>query len=401
MTPTSKTTGLPEELVGALEAFTGISDSLLQSYRDLERRAERVDRELCRTNEELKNKVRELDATRAHLEAILKALPTGVVVRDALGSIVRTNDAAVAILGTPAAELVGRHGHPMLADDVGADGETRETRRADGRRVVLVSKRSTIESDGAPSGFVEILDDRTELTELTERLHRADKMAALGTMAGGIAHEIRNPMNAVKGFAGLLRRELDESTREHRWATTISAGVDEVENIITNMLTLAHPERLRLEDVDSAELVEQAVAAAHQTLPPGTDRSRWNVTTRVSTPLFRGDRIKLRQALRNVVANAIEVQPEGGRIDIDVRLVGDEVTFTVSDDGPGIPPELQERVVDPFFTTRAEGTGLGLALVHAIVQLHGGRLTIDHGCPRADAGLAGAHISFCVPFTTT
>jgi two-component system sensor histidine kinase FlrB len=387
---------LPAELEKALEAFTGISDSLLASYRELERRAERVEGELSRANAELSLRLAELDRVRANLEAVLAALPTGVLVRDAERRIVRANAASCALLGSSADELAGADTHPMLTGPV--DGSERETQRADGTRVVLSVRRSPIGStdgDGRPAGWVEILDDRTELAELAERLHRADKMAALGTMAGGIAHEIRNPMNAIKGFAELLRRDLDGTGKAHRWATTISLGVNEVERIISSMLTLASPERLSMDRIAPGELVDDALAHAQQSLPAKSDRTLWKVTAHVAVEPFRGDGIKLRQALRNLVANAYEVQPKGGPIEVRVERRGDEVVFAVADGGPGIPTALRARVADPFFTTRAEGTGLGLSLVHTIAQLHGGRLEVGHGPAE---GLGGALVSFRIPF---
>jgi signal transduction histidine kinase len=113
-------------------------------------------------------------------------------------------------------------------------------------------------------------------------------------------------------------------------------------------------------------------------------------------PAFAGDYIKLRQALRNLIANAIQAQPDGGSVHVEARLENGEVVLAVSDAGPGIPKEALARVLEPFFTTRAEGTGLGLALVNTIARLHGGRVEVS----REPAPLGGAHIQIHVPFVT-
>lgn len=383
----------PAELESVMQAFAGISDSLLTSYKDLSERAQRVE-------DELALKVDELAATQAHLEAILEALPVGVVVRDASGTITRANPACLSILGETSSHLLGHTSHPALLGDA-ADGQAREIHASDGRRCVVQSRTSQIATqDKRPAGSVEILDDQTELSLLTERLHRTDKMAALGTMAGGIAHEIRNPMNAIKGFAVLLRAELEEGTREQRWATTIAAGVDEVERIITSMQTFAHPEKLRRDVVTPEELVSEAVESALQTVPMGADQERYEITTACDVRMFCADQIKVRQALRNLIANAIEIQPDGGRIHVEAYEEDGDVVLSVQDDGPGIPDELRQKICDPFFTTRAEGTGLGLALVHTIVGLHGGRIDLDHGtAPARSRGLSGADITLRIPFT--
>lgn len=365
------------ELDRVVHTLSTISSELLESYHALKAKADRVENELQRANEELEERVTEL-------QAILQALPTGVVVRDESGSVAHVNGAAREILGTSEDEL------PTLAElESTANGH--EWTRPDGGRVVLSTRRKEMRTpNGKFFGSVEILDDQTELTRLTERVHRMDKMAALGTMAAGIAHEIRNPMNAIKGFSDLLERQ-DFEAREKRWAKNISAGVNEVETIIHSMLTFADPEPLRLETVDAEELVEAAIAAATDHLE---DRERWTIESHCYALEFVGDRIKLRQALRNLISNSIDSQPDGGRILVELLLDGEVVCCRVSDAGPGIPPEVLPRLSDPFFTTRAEGTGLGLTLVHTIAQLHGGRL---HATSEPSS-LGGARLSIRIPF---
>lgn len=372
-----------------VEELSLIKDSLLASYARLEQRAERVEQELVAANAELARKVAELDATRSHLEAVLHALPTGVVVRDEHGTVTRVNEAVCAILGVDERALVGRSGHPGLRG-AGAAGGNHAYVHPDGDARVLSSRWSPVRSGGS----VEILDDRTEVERLQEQLLAQRKMAALGTMSGGIAHEIRNPMNAVRGFAELLRRELPPESRTHRFATRICAGVDEADQIISSMLTFAAPERLTLETVDPEELCRDAVDSAKRVLPENATGKKWRVISSTSVPAFAADRIKVRQALRNLVANALQVQPDGGTVEVSITRERDDVLFRVQDAGPGVPAGLRSRLAEPFFTTRAEGTGLGLALVHAIADLHGGRL---HVSP-SPAALGGADIAFRIPF---
>ena len=387
----------PALLVATL---TSIQESLLASYARLEERAERVDRELVAANAELARKVAELDAVRARLEAILQALPTGVIVRDEQGVVVRINDAAGRILGASARELVGTRS-PTLAAGREACGENHEYVRPDGETRILSTRWSPIratdqgvEGTGtAGGGSVEILDDRTEIERLQERLHAQTRMAALGNMSGGIAHEIRNPLNAVRGFAELLRRDLSPGTRAARFAARICEGVDEADQIIASLMTIASPERLALETVDPQELLASAVDAARRVLPGNDPGKNWRVLSSASAPPFAADRIKVRQALRNLVANALQAQPDGGVVDVSIALDGPDVLLRVQDAGPGIPPALRSRVAEPFFTTRAEGTGLGLALVHSIAELHGGRLEVSP----SPSPLGGADIAFRIP----
>ncbi len=215
-------------------------------------------------------------------------------------------------------------------------------------------------------------------------------MAALGTMAAGIAHEIRNPLNAVGGFAELLQRPDVPPEKQQRWLAAIAAGVREVDAILESMLTFARPERLHLEEFDVAEMISEAIASARRGLerPEG-----WQIELRCELERMRGDRIKLRQALRNLISNGVHIQPEGGRVSLTARRDGADALLRCADAGPGVPAELTERIADPFFTTRAEGTGLGLSLVQTIASLHGGGLEIERVSPE----LGGAAFTLRIP----
>lgn len=383
------------ELDLAVRELNVLGASLARSYRALEERAQRVEDELARANAELASKVEQLDAVTAELEAVLDALPTGVIVRDAQERIVRANDAALTVLGRPRSELLGV-GDALVASGVATDDwSEHEFVRDDGRRTVLAHRRCTIPVKGrARAASVEILDDRTALVELSQRMHALDKLASLGDMAGGIAHELRNPMMAVKGFAALLAGKLDARDAEGRWAQLIIEGVDEANAILTSMMSLASPDKLVLETVEPLELAREVLAIAARDGGIVEGDPNWKFETRVDAPRFGADRIKLRQALRNLVANALAAQGASGAVLLEISHDDDVVTLRVSDAGPGIPRALASRVLEPFFTTRAEGTGLGLALVERIARLHGGgvHLTPDQG------PLGGASIALAIPY---
>lgn len=357
------------DLAQVATELSAISENLLASYGRLARHAERVEGELVVANAELARRVAEVDALRLHLDAVRRALPCGVVVFRADGSVASANPRALELLGCEESDLA-RTGGSLLAAAT-REESLHEHDLRDGTRRVLAVRRSPMPCG---TGSVVTIDDRTEERRLTAELASTSKMVALGTMAGGIAHEVRNPLNAVRGFASLLCRELDGTGRAHRFATRIQQGVDEVDAIVASLLGFAKPERLVREDVDVAELVGESVALALQEL--SGEARRWTVETRVDVPVLRADRIKVRQALRNLVANAIQSQPTGGRVVVEVRDSGDAVELRVHDAGPGLAPALRGRAGEPFLTTRAEGTGLGLALVHAIAAVHGGRFEI-------------------------
>ncbi|MEZ5977615.1 MAG: ATP-binding protein [Planctomycetota bacterium] len=373
------------DLDAAAQLFSSIAEELKGTYAAIERRAERVEAELARTNKELERKVRELDEVGRALAAILECLPTGVVVRDADGVVARTNPAAEELL----AGDVSRLGELECAA-----GSVATFAHADGRkRRVQVRLADVRGADGTSLGSLVILDDRTEVERLASRLHVQDKMAAIGTLASGIAHEIRNPLNAIAGFATLLESRLDDEQLGH-WASLVSAGAFEIDSIVTGLVTMASPEALEASRVEVREVVD---AAVEQALGRRADRALWPIEVDVRTEYVRGDAVKLRQALRNLISNAADVQRDGGAIRVLVEEDGDDVLLTVDDDGPGVPQELRSRILEPFFTTRAEGTGLGLALTHTIAQLHGGVVEIDD----AAAPLRGARFRIRIPQPTT
>jgi signal transduction histidine kinase len=236
---------------------------------------------------------------------------------------------------------------------------------------------------------------RTEERRLEAKLASSSKLAALGTMAAGIAHEVRNPLNAVRGFAELLRDELEPGRRAHRFAARICDGVDEIDGIVRSLLGLAATDRLAREAIEPAELLRQAVAAARSEACEPSDADRWSIVTRVDCAGFRADSVKLRHAIKNLVANAVQAQPNGGRVAVEIRDADGWVEIRVHDAGPGLDASLRGRAGEPFLTTRAEGTGLGLALVHAIAAVHGGTFEIgpDPGpLGGADARLRIPHL---------
>ncbi len=382
----------PNEVDEAMSAFSSIADNLRQGYAALAARAEVVEEELRVANAQLESKVFELERVRRHLEAVLDSLPTGVVVRDEQGRVERVNEPALEILDAERADLMGALEPAALVTEPAGSAMIC---RGGVRRIVAARYSGVRTRDGESLGSVEVLDDRTEFQELAERVHRLDKMAALGTMAGGIAHEIRNPMNAIKGFAALLLRGMQQESREGRWASLICEGVDEVNAIVSGLLNFASPERLQPEALDLAALVEESLELVRRDLSGAGDGSNLlhSLESEVCDGELTGDRIMLRQSLRNLVANAIDAQPEGGPVLVRVSCDAQQCCFSVEDAGSGIPEELAGRVADPFFTTRSEGTGLGLALVHTVAGLHGGRLEIS---PEASA-LGGARVLLKIP----
>ncbi len=218
---------------------------------------------------------------------------------------------------------------------------------------------------------------REELSRKNQQLRRRERLAALGEMAAGVAHEIRNPLGGIQLFASLLKREVADRSDALRLLDRITGGVASLESIVTDILEFGrpsepHPDHVRF-DVLVRETVELASAKA----------AAAGVTVHVAETLREIELITdgpmLQRALLNLLLNAIEAAGTAGRSPARVHIGGristnDRAIITIADNGPGIPPELMERIFNPFFTTRSNGTGLGLAIVHQIVESLGGTI---------------------------
>ena len=376
-----------QDLLGNLQRLQSVLTGLQASHQRLEERAKRMEAELEVSNRQLGEKVQELDQTNQYLEAILASLPSGVVVRNAERVITRTNPAFDALLQAPQngwiasqADLPLSPAKAGLMEGVGPQGE---------KRLVNRTESLVFDGGGQAIGSVEIVSDQTDLARATARMHQQSKMAGLGSMAGGIAHEIRNPMNAVRGFAGLLRRPGVAPEDQARYAQRIEAGVQEVEGIIASLLRLATPSGLHLETLQSDQVLGEALTLVQR--EENAQDIQWQLEAQ--SLALPADRIQLRQALRNLIANALQAQSGQGPLLLRCRAEGDQVVFEVHDSGPGMAGDDPRRCIDPFYTTRAEGMGLGLSLVDSIARLHGGELDLSS----ESSQLGGALVRLILP----
>lgn len=217
---------------------------------------------------------------------------------------------------------------------------------------------------------------RDELHEKNRELARRERLAALGEMAAGVAHEIRNPLGGIGLYASLLERDLTDRPRQQDIAKRISAGVRNMEGIVGDILAFAGdgvPNRraVRAGDIVNAVLA-QVAPRAHGL---GVE---FEVDVRLADVTLLVDSGPIERALLNLLVNSLDAIGRGGRIVIRMAEPSAEegmVGIVVEDNGPGIPAELVQRIFHPFFTTKETGTGLGLAIVHRIVEAHGGRIT--------------------------
>jgi signal transduction histidine kinase len=232
---------------------------------------------------------------------------------------------------------------------------------------------------GHPHGAICLFTDLSDVAELEEQLRLKDSLARLGELTAGIAHEFRNGLATIHGYARLL--EMDRLPQEFRpYVQGIRDETEALGQVVTNFLNFAKPTDLTLTPVDIRGIVERAAEEVR-----GDARSRGGeVTVMGSFGRVEGDEVLLRQAFSNLCRNALEACIDASvppRISIDgVEDPAQKVMrITVSDNGPGIKPGAGPRIFTPFFTTKARGTGLGLALVQKIIVTHNGRVTATNG----------------------
>jgi PAS domain S-box-containing protein len=332
---------------------------------------------------------------------IVSSMRNGVIAIRRDGSIALMNDEAYRIFSlTREADDVGRPFTEVLKNrpDVqrvlaGAFEMTTlpnrvEMRLKDIDRVIGYTL-SQVKDDGErPIGAVMFFKDLTQVEQAEERERLRDRLASLGEMAAGIAHELKNPLAGIEVMAGLLRRQVPASQDAQSLLADIISEAKLANAIVVEMLEFVRPIRLQVERTDVAAVLQQAITLAE------SKASRGNVVIEVEVtgdvPMIEGDQHQLCQVFTNLVANAFDALDGKGRIVIAAKLgVMDEdpafaapqgplttVIVEVADNGPGVPPELTDRIFNPFFTTKPQGSGLGLPIVRKIVDAHDGRIDL-------------------------
>lgn len=214
---------------------------------------------------------------------------------------------------------------------------------------------------------------RRKVAGLQAEVARQERLAAMGTLAAGVAHEIRNPLSSIKGFATYFRGKFEPGSKDHELAEVMIGEADRLNRVVSELLELTRPSELRAVESDPAELLSHAVRLVQDDCRARgiAVQTRFADTGQVSL-----DSDKILQAVLNLLLNAIQAMPEGGTLTVSAQTVKDRLEVRVADTGHGIPKESLERVFDPYFTTKNQGTGLGLATVRTIVEAHGGRVRV-------------------------
>lgn len=346
-------------LAELMEAFQRGSASMEEAYRLLEARVGDLDHELGVTNDYLSN--------------LLESMSDGVIAVDTHGQVVRFNRAASATLGYTAEEVEGQAFEAIFGRTFAAPRRETTALRAKSGREVPVSERDAPIDDrrGKRLGRVKVFQDLSELHALREQVRQMDRLAAIGEMAATVAHEIRNPLGGIKGFAAFLAQDTPESDPRRRLVDKIIEGARRLDLVVNELLEYTRPVELRLRPVSCAAVVGAALAEVH------CDRGRILIASELDPALrVLADADKLRQVIANIVGNAAQSIAERGEISLRAEADADDVLIVCADTGCGIAAEDLQKVFSPFYTTKERGTGLGLAVAQKIIEGHGGEIAV-------------------------
>lgn len=335
--------------------------------------------------------------------ALVNAIPHGITVMDQEHRIVKINNTHAAWYGHPAEWYIGRHCYevfekrericphcPGVISMKTGEVMQFETEgiRDDGRRISVRLYTAPFRHTDGTSGFIEVAEDITERRRMEANARQMLRLADLGEMASGVAHEINNPVAGVINCAELLKSRLPTDNACQGIADRILREGNRIANIVRSLLSVAHPGQAEKELFSLRESLDSAMTLYEHKL----EKAGIDVTIRMADdlPLFHGDRQKIEQVLLNLLGNAYYalnarfpgVSPEK-RMDIKAscreRFGGQQICLEIYDQGTGIPKEIIGRIFDPFFTTKpaGSGTGLGLGLCYEIVKLHGGDIQVE------------------------
>tara|TARA_R110001583_G_scaffold49321_9_gene154422 strand:+ start:832 stop:2070 length:1239 start_codon:yes stop_codon:yes gene_type:complete len=356
-----------EAVDSALEMFNQMSRQITDSYRTLESRVNQLSGELSQESLQRQQELEEKEQLADRLSTLLKALPAGVVVLDSQGVVSQSNPAAIALLGEP---LDGEHW-------VGVIRRCFSPRRDDGHEVSLKDgRRVSIEirtMDNQPGQLI-LLTDLTETRHLQSQLAHAQRLSAMGKMVASLAHQIRTPLSAAILYGGhLTQDDLDEEMRQ-RCASRLMSRLTHLEQQVRDMLIFARGETRLAEELSAATLVS-ALESALEGIKPAAGSDVMLKSDMPEECRLLCNRDALVGACTNLVNNSLEA----GATVVAVQVVSEagELLIRVMDNGPGFGKAEASRLAEAFYTTKSHGTGLGLAVVQAVVKAHQGQFSIE------------------------
>ena len=331
---------------------------------------------------------RTLKQTKDYTRQVIASMANGLLSVDTEGKIASYNRPAIELLGLTESEAKGKNLNSLVDFNVSGIRKTITNcvsvldqeilhKNEKGEFIPLALSATPIMAEtGTCQGAVIVLRDLSEIKKLEEKVRRSEKLAAIGELAASVAHEIRNPLSSIRGFAQFLRHSLKDKPQEKEYAETMVTEVDRINRVVTDLLTFARPMTVEISPTDITELIEHSIRLVEADALARDVKIQMKVSDLTKLPL---DANQITQALLNLLLNALQALPPRGNIEIGAELDAavSQLHFWVKDDGPGIPPNQIQKIFDPFYTTHEKGTGLGLSIVHKIAENHNGQIRVD------------------------
>lgn len=344
-----------------------------------------------RSEIQLASATRDLADYRLFNDRIIESMRSGLVTTDLLGAIITFNRAAEEITGYRAADVRGSNIFAIFGDiekqiEAGLESIRTRTRlprfdigcrTADGREIHLgFSVAPLVDEADNSRGYVLTFQDLTEVMELEREVRRQERLAALGKMAAGLAHEIRNPLASMRGSVQVLASELSFSQDQSQLMQIVLRESDRLNRIVSDFLTYARPPKIERAVIELSSLLSETIA-----LLRNSPELRPDHMIREEYPdeplLYQGDPNQMRQIFWNLARNAIQAMPQGGELSVTVDARPNrDVTIAFSDTGEGMSREQKDRLFEPF-NSSSGGTGLGMAIVYQLVRDHNGNILVD------------------------
>lgn len=342
------------------------------------------------SGDQLKETAKDLATLRALHERIIESIRSGLITTDMAGSIFTFNKAAAEITGRPIEEMSGRNITEVIRSfntsveliKTSPDGEQAMRFEDDlatpqGFAVRIGYSIAKLYSESNElSGWIVTFQDLTEIRLMEESIRRKDRLAAVGRVGAGLAHEIRNPLGAMRGAIQVLQSATPPESMQADLMGIILRESDRLNSIITNFLSYAKPKVGNFSDVDVCEAIRDTATLLRHSpdLLPGHDI----VEKMPSTPVFiSADATQLKQIFWNLARNAVQAMPDGGRLLIKLEAVtAGRLRIIFEDTGRGMPPEQVEQLFEPFSPSTSGGTGLGLSIVYQIIRDHNGTINV-------------------------
>ncbi|MDD5206295.1 MAG: ATP-binding protein [Desulfobacterales bacterium] len=330
-----------------------------------------------------------LTRIKAFSEKVVESMPIGLLTLDNTGTVITMNHAAEAALGINSGTVLGKSGREALPQPLWAllnnpgtgkwmIGREIEVANSQGRVVPLDVSISFLEDEeGVFLGHIILFRDLTEVQSLKREIETSRRLASLGRLAAGIAHEIRNPLSSIKGFATYFKERYADIPEDKGTAEIMIKEVERLNRVISQLLEFARPMTVARRPSSPQDLIRHSLRMIQRQALEKEIRIRTDLPEEVQEVSMDPDRVN--QVLLNLYLNSIEAMEKGGELTVDLQpAVGRRgIEILVSDTGAGIRKEDLAHIFDPYFTTRPSGTGLGLAIVHNIMESHKGEVRVE------------------------